>query len=75
MDFAGPVFDLRFKTHDVACRLGRLACADAGRREDAVDAVAAEAFGDGVGLEMAEFRECVGRVGGMAVADEEEKHD
>ena len=59
MDFAGPVFDLRFKTHDVACRLGRLACADARRREDAVDTVAAEAFGDGVGLKMAEFCESV----------------
>jgi hypothetical protein len=35
--------------------------------------VAAKAFGDGVGLEMAEFRECVRGVGGMAVADEEEK--
>ena len=40
-----------------------------------MDAVTAEAFGDGVGLEMAEFRECVEGVGRMAVADEEEKHD
>ena len=33
--------------------------------------MATEAFGDGVGLEMAEFRKCIRRIGGMAVADEE----